>query len=1629
MSWSIRRSALVLSALAALGSVALSQQAQVVIRRVGVVQVAQPGLQPVAPPKEPDAFSNAVDLPKDNERRKMIEAAVDYIRIEDWATATRTLQKLLMYPEDKMIEVTRNAGAKPIWVSARREAERLIGTLPPKGLEFYQSVFGPDAKEMLDKAKASGKKEDLALVMNFYLHTDAGGVATHLLATRLLDRGDYITSGLCYERLLNREGADKLPAIVLFEAAYAYHLANASDKEEAMWKQLADRVDFLKIAGESQSVTDLKEQVSKIARAATYIALADCPMVGGSPNRNSQSFGGTAFLESRWRYPLLGNGLEATSSTTETFLKTADTLLQRRQTVVSAMQPITVTVNQNGATKPLIVYRHYGGLQARELTTGKLVWDAQSKWGLENMASSSAKLSALNSWLPFYMQSNARPNILYENSTIGTLSTDGTFVYAVEDLAVPPPPHFMGNPGFPGGGGFGGGQPSPQFGSKELNEAVNCSELQAFELATSGKLKWKVGGPGKDTPLGESYFLGPPLPMGGKVYVLTEKQQELRLACIDAATGKVLSTQVLVTTRDKIQVDIGRRTQAAHLAYGEGILVCPTNAGAVLGVDLLTNSLVWAYSYREEQTTPHAQPNMGIRFNPNGMGGQPAPTNQWKVTPPIIQDGRVVFTAPDAGSVHCLNLRDGTPIWTAKRAEDDLYLGGVYNGKVLVVGKHFTKGYSLAKGEKLWELETGVPSGFGVASDNKYYLPVRESAQTREPEICIVDVEKGAIKAHTKSREKDGKREVPGSLLFYEGDVLSQTSREIVAYPQLEVREKEVTALLESNPNDPIGLTNRGELRLDRGELPGAIDDLGKALDNKPDDVTREKARLKLYESLTDYLKDDFNKAEPFLARYEELCNVEVGSDDLKDKAQAEERRRRTTFLYLVAKGRQGQGKLVEAFDKYQEFSKVAGTEKLISVPDDLAVRTAPDVWTGARIKAMVDAAAPAQRKPLEDKIALEWDDLKKSAKSLDEIRQFVRLFGSAFPAGKEARLELANRLIESTEAQSLIEAELNLAMLRGPTEEPQIAARAVETLARLNAQKGLLPDAAYYYRILRDRYPQVVVRNGKTGAEIFADMESNKFLLPHLYDAAPVALTGKVSKGEEVKPPPSGFQNTNPAYTFDQLGEELPFFKQYRISLQTNTHNLRITNRLVDELPRMDQHLTATAFAQMLSPWNPQGGGQVSPKYHFLNMGHLVVLPLGHMVFGIDPVDKKVLWEKNLYGVVPGGAGNVPPMGNQQNGLPAIMIDPRDNSVQIAYTDGWMQRIGQTSSLEGQVVCLQTKEGLVAIDPLSGRTLWTRADLSPHNQILSDENHFYVVELNNENVPSSTRVLRAQDGVSLKSTDFALLFQKRLRMSGRNLLLTETDAVKKTVSLRLYDVLAAKDQWKQDFPAGSIAVHSEEANLAGMVEPDGKLRVFDVRTQKELFKDAKIDPKHLVKVHSLVLLGDDKNIYLACNGEVDQNLMPWGGVTSNLMPGTGLRSIPVNGEFYAFDRATGELNWHNPVPNQMLVMEHFKEMPLLLFTARYNTWTKGAVNRGVMNVVATESIEKRSGKLKYYSENTNNQMQQFHGLNVDLKGGKIELTSWNQKLVHHLLAPDGSKVGDKPSDKPVPEGGGKKGR
>src|SRR5207244_980963 len=128
------------------------------------------------------------------------------------------------------------------------------------------------------------------------------------------------------------------------------------------------------------------------------------------------------------------------------------------------------------------------------------------------------------------------------------------------------------------------------------------NSLHCYDVET-GKFLWRLGDifRGGDN-FAETHFLGAPLSLEGKAYVLNEKNTgEIRLITVDAKQGTLRNTLDLVKvgSQSRYLVDLRRRLNPVHLAAADGILVCSTYAGAILGIDLAVPKIVWMYRYRE----------------------------------------------------------------------------------------------------------------------------------------------------------------------------------------------------------------------------------------------------------------------------------------------------------------------------------------------------------------------------------------------------------------------------------------------------------------------------------------------------------------------------------------------------------------------------------------------------------------------------------------------------------------------------------------------------------------------------------------------------------------------------------------------------------------------------------------------------------------------------------------------------------------------------------------------------------------------------------------------------------------------------------------------------------------------
>jgi hypothetical protein len=288
---------------------------------------------------------------------------------------------------------------------------------------------------------------------------------------------------------------------------------------------------------------------------------------------------------------------------------------------------------------------------------------------------------------------------------------------------------------------------------------------------------------------------------------------------------------------------------------------------------------------------------------------------------------------------------------------------------------------------------------------------------------------------------------------------------------------------------------------------------------------------------------------------------------------------------------------------------------------------------------------------------------------------------------------------------------------------------------------------------------------------------------------------------------------------------------------------------------------------------------------------------------------------------------------------------------------------------------------------------------------------------------PSVGWAVRASDGVTVKEVrDFGSLYARPTsRLVGRTLLLQESQPTG-GILLRQYDIRTGQDLWSEALPSGFVQAKTEDPNLVAVFnQTEGKLRVFDLQQKKEILAGNMLT-EHLVGVRDLTVLRDANFVYVAINGPGDGTAV--GPVQSNLLSNTGLRSVPVNGELYAFDLKTGKTAWRNPALNQAISLEQFEDLPLILMTSRYNWRPKGSVGpvgNPQMHLVTARSVNKLNGKMIYDNDSNPDpstrrnskfpplRQQYFHAVNANPHTGRIEFIGPELKIVHQM-EPEGTK-------------------
>ena len=106
--------------------------------------------------------------------------------------------------------------------------------------------------------------------------------------------------------------------------------------------------------------------------------------------------------------------------------------------------------------------------------------------------------------------------------------------------------------------------------------------------------------------------------------------------------------------------------------------------------------------------------------------------------------------------------------------------------------------------------------------------------------------------------------------------------------------------------------------------------------------------------------------------------------------------------------------------------------------------------------------------------------------------------------------------------------------------------------------------------------------------------------------------------------------------------------------------------------------------------------------------------------------------------------------------------------------------------------------------------------------------------------------------------------------------------------------------------------------------------------------------------------------------------------------------SLPINGRLFAYDRKAGDLRWASDLRYQMIILERFEEMPILLCSAMTTRGTGGP--NGDVAVNATITLDKKTGK-KLYKKEVLNVGDQYHTLQVNPRAGTIDFVGVQSKV------------------------------
>ncbi|MDR1964535.1 MAG: PQQ-binding-like beta-propeller repeat protein [Planctomycetaceae bacterium] len=726
--------------------------------------------------------------------------------------------------------------------------DRLQG-LPAKALESYSLQFEAQAKRLLENAVQNGSIEGIQQVARFYFPTTSGATAAFLLGMDQFEQGAYESALLTLQRLNqsrhNLTPFDPILSLTLASLQLRFHQTDkARQTVEHLLKNHPNPTILLsgnetwtpKSTDEIITRLEALRNESKAVPMASWLERTGWLLGMGTPRQNSETTAQKPLLELIWSVPTLNKSL---------FNWEANNLLSLVRKGTDAYIP---------AAQPLLVGNHLlvrglGEITAIDLRTGKQLWTAaESEYQISKsiqlpypMNFNAIRLGGSNHLGPLRV-------FLWHDRITHQMSSDGSRIWTVDGLdmrslayaalgrgarnlqigkkSVEDPRWGAGNTLV--ARDVKTGQTLWQIGKfpyvqKRFDQYAEEFETEQNErkkekdnktpTAEAAKRKTEEeqknekknanennkpvanrnnGFTEEELFFSETWFLGAPLPLRGRIHVIGENAGILRLIVLDAETGRLIRQQPLGAPENPFEMDPFRKYYGLIPSASDGMILCPTGIGLVVALDATTMVPVWCFSYLATEKEDSNVRNQLRQIRNRQFGGAVHGQNDefrnlfaltgWQVPALMIDGNRVLVAPPDDPALYCLDLLTGKLLWQKKelKRENALYVACIRNGIAYIVTPESMLALKMESGEPVWEFSLSPsqptitirqsppfpsqsakssvtetvadktkphlrfpsslkPNGIGVRNGSRYFLPFTDGY------LGIIDLDQGTI--------------------------------------------------------------------------------------------------------------------------------------------------------------------------------------------------------------------------------------------------------------------------------------------------------------------------------------------------------------------------------------------------------------------------------------------------------------------------------------------------------------------------------------------------------------------------------------------------------------------------------------------------------------------------------------------------------------------------------------------------------------------------------------------------------------------------------------------------------------------------------------------------------------------